>query len=159
MLVVLMVVYGVAPSPAIVLFPLFVLLASFTAIGVGTFLASLNALYRDIRYIIPFAIQAWLLISPVGYPASLVESECGEKCGFLLALNPMAGIIEGFRWSVTGEGTPPLNLILVSVGITSILTIIGIRFSQKDRRPGRRRRIDDSTGDSRRKLKQTLFHR
>ena len=87
-------------------FPAFLLLAILTALGVGLWLSALNAIYRDVRYVLPFLVQFWLFASPVVYPSSRVP----QKWRWLYGLNPMAGVIEGFRWSLTGRGTPPRPL-------------------------------------------------
>ncbi len=81
--------------------PVFLLLAVLTALGVGLWLSALNAIYRDVRYVVPFLVQFWMFASPVAYPSSLVP----VKWRWLYGLNPMAGVIEGFRWSLTGTGT------------------------------------------------------
>ena len=87
--------------------PLFLLLAVLTALGVGLWLSALNALYRDVRYVVPFLVQFWMFASPVAYPSSLVPG----KWRWLYGLNPMAGVIEGFRWALTGHGQPPGMLL------------------------------------------------
>ena len=73
----------------------------------GLWLSALNAIYRDVRYVVPFLVQFWLFASPVAYPSSRVP----EKWRWLYGLNPMAGVIEGFRWSLTGRGAPPGHLL------------------------------------------------
>ena len=74
-----------------------------TALGVGLWLSALNAMYRDVRYVVPFLVQFWMFASPVAYPSTLVPG----KWRWLYGLNPMAGVIEGFRWALTGHGQPP----------------------------------------------------
>src|SRR5208337_3285293 len=108
----MMVWYHIKPGPALLLFPFFLLLAVLTALGVGLWLSALNALYRDVRYVVPFLVQFWLFASPVAYPSSLVP----ERWRWLYGLNPMAGVIEGFRWSLTGHGQPPTLLLAASSG-------------------------------------------
>ena len=81
--------------------PVFLLLAVLTALGVGLWLSALNAIYRDVRYVVPFLVQFWMFASPVVYPSSLVPAKW--PMGWLYGLNPMAGVIEGFRWSLTGS--------------------------------------------------------
>ena len=100
--------------------------AMLTALGVGLWLSALNAIYRDVRYVLPFLVQFWMFASPVAYPSSLVP----QKWRWLYGLNPMAGVIEGFRWSLTGTGPAPGPLILVSSTIVIILLISGIAFFQ-----------------------------
>ena len=82
-----------------------------TALGIGLWLSALNALYRDVKYVTPFLVQFWMFASPVAYPTSLVP----EKWRWLYGLNPMAGVIEGFRWALTGHGQPPGELIKFSI--------------------------------------------
>ncbi|HEY0704390.1 MAG TPA: ABC transporter permease [Candidatus Acidoferrales bacterium] len=127
MFVVLMIYYGIRPTPAILWFPAFILLAIVTALGVGLWLSALNALYRDVRYVLPFLVQFWLYASPVAYPASLVPA----KWRALYGLNPMAGVIEGVRWSLTGTPRPPGHLILVSTAAALVLLVSGLAYFQK----------------------------
>ena len=103
MLIVMMIYYGIRPTAAVLWIPAFLLLAVLTALGVGLWLSALNALYRDVKYVLPFLVQFWMFASPVAYPSSLVP----EKWRWLYGLNPMAGVIEGFRWSLTGHGQAP----------------------------------------------------
>jgi len=119
--------YGITPSPAVLLLPLLLLLTVVTALGVGLWLAALNALYRDVRFVIPFCIQVWMFASPVVYPSSLVPA--GWQ--WVYGLNPMAGVISGFRWALTGSGQPP-NLLLAAsaVGMVVIL-VVGLRYFQQ----------------------------
>ena len=116
----MMAYYHVTPHRAILLFPAFLLLAVATALGVGLWLSALNAQYRDVRYVIPFLVQFWLFASPVAYPSSLVP----ERWRWLYGLNPMAGVIEGFRWALTGHGQPP-NLFLAASATAVVLILIG----------------------------------
>jgi lipopolysaccharide transport system permease protein len=127
MFVVLMVYYGIRPTPALLWFPAFILLAILTALGVGLWLSALNALYRDVRYVLPFLVQFWLFASPVAYPASLVP----QKWRWLYGLNPMAGVIEGVRWSLTGHTNPPGRLIFVSTAAVLVLLASGLAYFQK----------------------------
>lgn len=119
--------YGITPSPAILLLPLLLLLTVVTALGVGLWLAALNALYRDVRFVIPFCIQVWLFASPVVYPSSLVPSEWQ----WLYGLNPMAGVISGFRWAVTGSGQPPNLLLAASAVAMVVILVVGLRYFQR----------------------------
>ena len=127
MFVVLMVYYGIRPTPAVLWFPVFILLAILTALGVGLWLSALHALYRDVRYVLPFLVQFWLFASPVAYPASLVP----QKWRWLYGLNPMAGVIEGVRWSLTGHTSPPGRLIFVSTAAVLVLLASGLIYFQK----------------------------
>jgi len=115
----MMVYYRVTPGPAILWFPGFLSLAVLTALGVGLWLSALNAIYRDVRYVLPFLVQFWMFASPVAYPSSLVP----ERWRWLYGLNPMAGVIEGFRWALTGHGEPP-NLMLAA-STAAVLLVLG----------------------------------
>jgi lipopolysaccharide transport system permease protein len=127
MFVAMMIYYGIRPSAAMLWLPVFLLLAVLTALGVGLWLAALNALYRDVRYVLPFLVQFWMFASPVAYPSALVP----EKWRWLYGLNPMAGVIEGFRWSLAGKGEPPGHLIFVSAAVVAAALLSGIAYFQK----------------------------
>ena len=127
MFIVMMIYYGIRPTPAAFLVPVFLMLAVLTALGVGLWLAALNALYRDVRYVLPFLIQFWMFASPVAYPSSLVP----EKWQWLYGLNPMAGVIEGFRWSLTGHGQAPGGLLFASLGVVIVILLSGVAYFQK----------------------------
>jgi homopolymeric O-antigen transport system permease protein len=124
---VMMAYYHIRPGLQILWLPAFLLLAVLTALGVGLWLSALNAIYRDVRYVLPFLVQLWLFASPVIYPPSLMS----EKWRWLFGLNPMAGVIEGFRWSLAGRGDPPGRLILVSSGIVIVILLTGLAYFQK----------------------------
>jgi lipopolysaccharide transport system permease protein len=100
------------------------LLAILTALGVGLWLSALNALYRDVRYVVPFLVQFWMFASPVVYPSSLVS----EKWRWLYGLNPMAGVIEGFRWALTGHGQPPDILLAASSAAVVLPVFSGLVY-------------------------------
>lgn len=127
MVAVLMAYYGVAPNPALVALPVFLLLAMAAALGAGLWLAALNVEYRDVRYAIPFVVQLWLFLTPVIYPADTVIGWLEHKGlpGWLVALNPMTGVVEGFRWALFGAPENPWPLTLVSAVITGILLVTG----------------------------------
>jgi lipopolysaccharide transport system permease protein len=127
MFVVLLVYYGIRPTVAVLWLPAFLLLAVLTALGVGLWLAALNAIYRDVRYVLPFLVQFWMFASPVVYSSSLVPA----KWRWLYGLNPMAGVIEGFRWSLAGHGDPPGQMFLVSIGVVIVVLLGGIAYFQK----------------------------
>ena len=120
----MMLYYRIAPGPAILMLPAFVLLAVLTALGVGLWLSALNAIYRDVRYVLPFLVQFWMFASPVAYPSSLVP----ERWRWVYGLNPMAGVIEGFRWSLTGHGQPPDLLLAASAGAVLVTLAGGIFY-------------------------------
>jgi lipopolysaccharide transport system permease protein len=127
MFMVLVIYYRIPPTKAIFLMPFFLLLAVLTALGVGLWLSALNAIYRDVRYVVPFLAQFWMFASPVAYPSSLVPA----KWRWLYGLNPMAGVIEGFRWSLTGHGIPPGRMMTVSCTMVLVLLFSGAAYFQK----------------------------
>ena len=112
--------YGIYPTMAIVTLPLFILFAVATALAVGLWFSALNVEYRDVRYTIPFLTQFWLFATPVAYPSSLVP----EPWRAFYGLNPMAGVVEGFRWALLGKSGGMGPLMLVSV-LTVIALLIG----------------------------------
>src|SRR5258708_9966259 len=118
------VAYGIRPSLAALWLPPLLALPVFTALGVGLWLSALNALYRDVRYVMPFLIQFWMFASPVAYPSTLVP----EKWRWLYGLNPMAGVIDGFRWAITGSGQPPGLLLLASSAAVALVVVGGVFF-------------------------------
>jgi lipopolysaccharide transport system permease protein len=115
--------YGVTPTANMLWLPVLVLLALVTALGVGLWFAALNVLYRDIQYVVPFLVQVWLYATPIVYPSSLVP----ERWRTLYALNPMVGVVEGFRWTLLGTGTAPGPMILVSAA-AAVATLVGGLF-------------------------------
>src|SRR5881227_506937 len=116
--------YGIRPTVAALWLPALLALAFFTALGVGLWLSALNALYRDVRYVIPFLIQFWMFASPVAYPSSIVPA----RWRWLYGLNPMAGVIDGFRWAITGRGEPPGLVLLVSASAVILVLLGGVFF-------------------------------
>jgi lipopolysaccharide transport system permease protein len=116
--------YGIGPTLAALWLPALLALAFFTALGVGLWLSALNALYRDVRYVIPFLIQFWMFASPVAYPSSLVP----VRWRWLYGLNPMAGVIDGFRWAITGRGQAPSLLLLASAFAVALVVLGGLFF-------------------------------
>jgi lipopolysaccharide transport system permease protein len=116
--------HGIRPTFTILLLPLFLLLAILTALGVGLWLSALNALYRDVRYLIPFIVQFWTLASPVYYSSTMVP----ERYRWLYGLNPMAGVIDGFRWALTGTGRAPAVTLLASTIMVCIVLLGGLIF-------------------------------
>jgi len=114
----IMLYYRMIPTLAAVWLPALLLLALLTALGVGLWLSALNAIYRDVRYVVPFLVQFWMFASPVAYPASLVP----ERWRWLYALNPLTGVIEGFRWALTGQGEAPDRMLAAStVAVLALL--------------------------------------
>jgi len=120
----MMLYYGIVPGIAVLTTPLFVLLALLTALAVGIWLSALNVQYRDVRYTIPFLTQLWLFATPVAYPSSLLP----EPWRSLYGLNPMVGVIEGFRWALLGHTRAPGPLIAVSSAAVLALLIGGLWY-------------------------------
>jgi lipopolysaccharide transport system permease protein len=116
--------FGVAPTWGVLALPLFLLLALGTALAAGLWLSALNVRYRDIGYTIPFLIQIWMYASPVAYPVSIVP----ERWRLLYSLNPMAGVIEGFRWALLGTGTPNIGVMVVSAVVVMMLMSSGLVY-------------------------------
>jgi lipopolysaccharide transport system permease protein len=127
MLVIFTLAYGLRPTFAALLLPALLLLAILTALGVGLWMSALNALYRDVRYVIPFVVQFWMFASPVAYPSSLVP----QRWRWLYSLNPMAGVIDGFRWTLTGHGQPPGYAMLASAAMVVVVLLGGLLFFQR----------------------------
>ncbi len=125
-LVIIMAFYGFVPTMNVIFLPFFILLALATSLGVGLWLSALNVKYRDFQYTVPFIIQIWMYASPVVYPASIVP----ESLRFLYSLNPMAGVIEGFRWALLGTAMPG-PMILVSVGVVILLLVSGVFYFRR----------------------------
>lgn len=126
-LVGMMVYYQVALTPALFLLPALILLAMATALGVSLWLAALNVQYRDVTYLIPFLTQVWMYATPVVYSSTLIP----ERWRALYGLNPMAGVVEGFRWALLGQGQAPGPLLWVSVGVVLFLLIGGLFFFRR----------------------------
>src|SRR5271168_547875 len=120
-------VYGIRPGTAFLWLPVFLLLALLTALGVGLWMSALNALYRDVRYIVPFLMQFWMFASPVAYPSSIVP----QRYRWLYGLNPMAGVIDGFRWALTGHGQPPGPQLAASAVAVLVILLGGLLFFQR----------------------------
>jgi lipopolysaccharide transport system permease protein len=124
MLVVLMAWYQFAPGPEVLLLPVFIIIAFLASIGIGLWLTALNVKYRDFRYVIPFIVQLGLYVSPVGFSSNIVP----EDWRLLYSLNPMVGVIDGFRWCLLG-GQSDIFLpgFFLSIGVTSIFFWLGLR--------------------------------
>jgi len=119
-LIVMIFFYGLVPTLNVVWLPLFLLLALTTCLGVSLWLTSLNVQYRDVRYIVPFIVQFWMFATPIAYPSSLLD----EPWRTFYGVNPMVGVVEGFRWALLGTDTAPGPVIMVSA-IASVLILIG----------------------------------
>ena len=127
----MMVFYGVAPTSAIWTLPLFVILALITSLGVGLWLSALNVSYRDIGYVTPFLVQAWLYASPVVYSTSIIPEGWAR---IVYGINPMAGVVQGFRWGILGGDAPAPSLLALSVGVALFFLISGILYFRRTER-------------------------
>jgi lipopolysaccharide transport system permease protein len=123
-LLLMMLLYGILPTAAMVTLPLFILSALITSLAVGMWLSALNVQFRDVRYVLPFLIQFWLFATPIAYPSSLIENELVRV---LYGINPMAGVVEGFRWALLGNPMPPVPMLLASA-LTALVALISGLF-------------------------------
>lgn len=119
------------PSANVVFLPAFVVLAVLTALAVGLWLSSLNVQYRDVRYTIPFLAQFWMFATPVLYPGRMVREKFGEVAAAVYGLNPLAGVVEGFRWALLGTTAPDWGLVAVSVGVVAVLLTGGVLYFRR----------------------------
>ncbi len=119
--------YKIPPTAKVWLLPLFLLMALVTAVGVGLWLSALNVLFRDINYVLPFLTQFWMYLTPIAYPTSLIPSEWQ----IFYALNPMTGVVDGFRWALLGTGEPPGITMLVSSIVAVVLLISGLFYFRR----------------------------
>lgn len=127
LLVVLMLIYGIVPAVTTALLPAFAVFAVLAAASVSTWLSALNVSYRDVRYAVPFVVQLWLFATPVVYPASLVPQRWRPVFG----LNPMAGVVEGFRWAMFGTEAPMWGLMGASLAVTLVLFVGGLYWFRR----------------------------
>jgi len=127
-LIAMMVFYGVRAGPALWSLPLFLILSLLTSVGVGLWLSALNVAYRDIAYVTPFVLQAWMYASPVAYSATLIPEGVGRLA---YGLNPMAGVIQGFRWAVLGVGQPEADMLWISLGVAGLLLVSGVAYFRR----------------------------
>lgn len=123
-LLVIVLAWGYAPSLAILALPLLIGIAALTAIGVGAALSALNVRFRDVKYVVPFAIQLWLFITPIVYASSSID----RPWRTLSAINPMVGVVEGFRWATLGTGDAPWDLMGISAAAAATLFLAGLTY-------------------------------
>jgi lipopolysaccharide transport system permease protein len=123
----IMLYYGLTPTINILWLPLFLLLALITSLGAGLWLSAMNVQFRDVRYTVPIITQAWLFVTPIAYPSSLLE----EPWRTLYGLNPMAGVVDGFRWALLGTDTAPGQMTLVSGVVAVVLFISGAFYFRR----------------------------
>jgi len=126
-LVLMMLYFGVAPTANVLWLPLLILLAVATSLGVGLWLSALNVQFRDVRYVVPFITQFWMFATPIAYPSSLLS----EPWRTVYALNPMVGVVEGFRWALLGTRTAPGPMILVSSSVALCLLVSGAYYFRR----------------------------
>jgi lipopolysaccharide transport system permease protein len=127
LVILFMFAHGVYPGLPILTIPLLIVFAVITALSIGLWLSCLNVQYRDIRYTIPFLTQFWMFLTPIAYPSSLVP----EAYRWLYGLNPMAGVVEGFRWALLGTAEPSWGLIIVSITIVVVIFLSGLLYFQR----------------------------
>lgn len=127
MLLLLMFYYGIAPTAQVVWLPALLLLALTTSLGVGLWLSAMNVKYRDVKYMVPFLTQFWLFATPIAYPSSMLS----EPWRTLYGLNPMAGVIEGFRWALLGTRTAPGLMVLVSACASLTVLVTGALYFRR----------------------------
>ena len=123
----MMLYFGLLPTWNIVWLPLLLLLALVTALGVGLWLTAMNVQFRDVRYTVPFLVQAWMYATPIAYPSSLLH----EPWRTLYALNPMVGVVEGFRWALLGSHAAPGPIIFISAAVSVTLLISGALYFRR----------------------------
>lgn len=127
-LILLMLFYGILPTANVIFLPLFVLLAFVTALGVGLWLSAMNVQFRDVRYTVPFLTQFWMFITPIAYPSSLIENDTLRA---IYGLNPMAGVVEGFRWVLLGTENAPGPVIIASSVAALLLLVSGLFYFRR----------------------------
>lgn len=123
----MMLYYGLVPTLNVLWLPLFVLLAFVTSLGVGLWLSALNVEYRDVRYVVPFITQFWLFATPIAYPSSLLS----EPWRTIYGLNPMVGVVEGFRWALLRTNTAPGPIIAVSSATAFVILVTGAFYFRR----------------------------
>lgn len=123
-LFVIVLIYGIVPPVQVLILPLLILILMATALGVSTALAAINVRFRDVRYVVPFAVQMMLFATPIAYPSSLID----EPWRTISAINPMVGVVEGFRWAVLGSVDAPTSLIAVSAVSSVVLLAAALAY-------------------------------
>ena len=126
-LLVMMFFYGIVPTANVVWLPIFLLLALVTSLGAGLWLSAMNVQFRDVRYVVPFLVQLWLFATPIAYPSSIIP----EPWRTLYAVNPMVGVVEGFRWALLGVETRPGPMVIVSAIAAGALLVSGAFYFRR----------------------------
>ena len=128
LLVAMLLIYRVVPSlTGLLLLPLFLFMALATAFGIGLWLTALNEKYRDVGLLVPFLTQIWMYVSPIAYSSEIVP----ERYVWLYSLNPIFGVVEGFRWALLGKAAPALGPLLLSCGVVLLLSISGLWYFRR----------------------------
>lgn len=122
-----MLYYRIHPTSAIWTLPFFILLSLATALGLGLWFSAMNVLYRDVGYILPFLTQIWMLVTPIAYSVK----EIPEKYQLIYALNPMVGVVEGFRWALLGAQNAPGPVLAISSAFSLIILISGMYYFRR----------------------------
>jgi lipopolysaccharide transport system permease protein len=126
----MLVFYGIVPGAEVLTLPLFLALAYFTALAVAVWLSAINVKYRDITYVVPLLSQFWLFLTPVAYPITLVPDEWRVVYG----LNPMVGVVEGFRWALFGTESAGAATLLMSAAVVLVLCVSGLFYFRRTER-------------------------
>lgn len=124
----MMLFFGITPTANVVFLPFFVLLAFVTSLGVGLWLSAMNVQFRDVRYTVPFLTQFWMFATPIAYPSSLIKDDLLRS---IYGINPMAGVVEGFRWALLGTDNAPGLIIIVSSLAAVLLLVSGLFFFRR----------------------------
>jgi lipopolysaccharide transport system permease protein len=123
-LLLMMLTYGIMPTINLLYLPLLLILAFVTSLGVGLWLSAMNVQFRDVRYVVPFLIQFWMFASPIAYPSSIINNALLRS---IYSINPMVGVVEGFRWALLGTETAPGSMIIVS-SLTALFVLMSGMF-------------------------------
>jgi lipopolysaccharide transport system permease protein len=123
----MMLYFGIIPTHNVLWLPLFLLLAFVTSLGVGLWFSAMNVQFRDVRYAVPFIVNFWMFATPIAYPSSLLD----EPWRTLYGINPMVGVVEGFRWALLGTDTQPGPIIIISAIMAVLILISGLHYFRK----------------------------
>ncbi|MCB9437114.1 MAG: ABC transporter permease [Anaerolineales bacterium] len=127
-LLIMMLVFGIFPTANVIFLPFLLLLAVMTSLGIGLWLSAMNVQFRDVRYTVPFITQFWLFATPIAYPSSLIEDDLLRT---IYGINPMTGVVEGFRWALLGTDTAPGPIIIVSFLAATLLLVSGMFYFRR----------------------------
>jgi lipopolysaccharide transport system permease protein len=127
-LLIMMLAYGIFPTVNVVFLPLFLLLAFITSLGVGMWLSAMNVQFRDVKYTIPFVTQFWMFATPIAYPSSLIKNDVLRA---VYGINPMTGVVEGFRWALLNTETAPGPVLAVSTAVAITLMVSGAFYFRR----------------------------